>query len=73
MYVDNTQGDCAREHIKKTLTISDDVGEVCEYLVYLMSSESCQVRDSRGLHFRNRSVLEEIEIFLRTSTVEDGS
>ncbi|KAH7521537.1 hypothetical protein FEM48_Zijuj07G0044100 [Ziziphus jujuba var. spinosa] len=73
MYIDNNEGDCAKEHIKKAVTVSDDLEEVCAYLIYLMSSASFQNGDSQGSHFGNKSLLEEIEMFLRTSTVEDDS
>lgn len=73
MYIDNNEGDCAKEHIKKAVTVSDDLEEVFAYLIYLMSSASFQNGDSQGSHFGNKSLLEEIEMFLRTSTVEDDS
>lgn len=49
---------------------SDDLGEVYEYLIDLMSSQD---RYSGESYFWNKSLLEEIELFLRTSTIEDDS
>lgn len=70
MYADITQDNRAEEHVKKMATTPDDLGEVCEYLIRLISAEST-LTDSRGLDFRNTRVLEEIELFFRTLTMED--
>ncbi len=71
MYADNTQDDQADEDMKKTATHPDDLGEVCEYLIHLMSSESSLDMDSKGLHCGNKRLLEEIDLFFRTLTLED--
>ncbi|GLT71030.1 hypothetical protein SLA2020_430750 [Shorea laevis] len=68
---DNAPDDRADEHVKKIITTPDDMGEVREYLVYLMSSKSSLDMDSRGLDFGKKRLLEEIELFFRTITVED--
>ncbi|KAG6731064.1 hypothetical protein I3842_01G111200 [Carya illinoinensis] len=75
LYADITQDDQSDEHVKKTGTTSNDVEEVCEFLIYLMSSESSPDMDSRGSHIAigNKQLLEEIELFCRTLTVEDDS
>ncbi|PON95525.1 Armadillo-type fold containing protein [Trema orientale] len=73
LYTDNTQGDCEDEHIKKVVTMSHDLGKVCEHLIYLMSSKSSQDRFSCESYYSNKRLLEEIELFLRTSTIEDDS
>ncbi|KAB1213495.1 Protein PRD1 [Morella rubra] len=70
MYADITQDKRAEEHEKKMAATPDDLGEVCEYLICLISTEST-LTDSRGLDFRNKRVLEEIELFFRTLTMED--
>ncbi|CAB4263585.1 unnamed protein product [Prunus armeniaca] len=41
---------------KKAVAILDDMGEVCEYLILLMLSESCLDRDSGGLNFGDEIV-----------------
>ncbi|CAB4263126.1 unnamed protein product [Prunus armeniaca] len=72
-YTDNSQDESAKEHKKKAVAILDDMGEGCEYLIHLMSSESCLDRDSGGLNFGDKRLLEEIELFFKTSTVTEGS
>lgn len=71
-HTDNTWDEGAQEH-KKVVGILDDLGEVCEYLICLMSSESSLDMDSGGSHLRNKRLLEEIELFFRILTVQDGS
>ncbi|XP_040996835.1 protein PUTATIVE RECOMBINATION INITIATION DEFECT 1 isoform X3 [Juglans microcarpa x Juglans regia] len=72
LYADIAQDDESDEHVKKTATTPNDVEEVCEFLIYLMSSESSPDMDSRGSHIGigNKQLLEEIELFSRTLTVE---
>ncbi|KAL5542709.1 hypothetical protein UlMin_010419 [Ulmus minor] len=70
LYTDNRKGDYEDEHIKKGVTISDDLGEIREYLMYLMSSEN---KNSRGLYLENNSLLEEIELFFTTLTIQEDS
>ncbi|KAM3756392.1 hypothetical protein ACB098_02G108200 [Castanea mollissima] len=72
-YADNTQDHRADKHMKKMATTPDDLEEVCEYLIHLMSSDSSLDMDSKGLHCGNKRLLEEIELFFRTLTWEDDS
>ncbi|CAB4294152.1 unnamed protein product [Prunus armeniaca] len=46
---------------KKAVAILDDMGEVCEYLIHLMLSESCLDRDSGGLNFGDKRLLKVTE------------
>ncbi|XP_024192213.1 protein PUTATIVE RECOMBINATION INITIATION DEFECT 1 isoform X2 [Rosa chinensis] len=70
-YTDNTKDDVAQEH-RVVISNLDDLGQVCEYLIRLMSSESSLDKDSGGSHLGNKRLLEEIELFFRTLTVQDG-
>ncbi|XP_062105093.1 protein PUTATIVE RECOMBINATION INITIATION DEFECT 1 [Humulus lupulus] len=63
LYTDNTNDERGNEHIKKvSISMSHDLGKVCEYLTYLMSSQD--------RYHRNKSLLDEIESFFRTLTIE---
>ncbi|KAM6545389.1 hypothetical protein CsatB_026125 [Cannabis sativa] len=65
LYSDNTNDDCENEHILKKVsitTMSDDLENFCEYLIFLMSSQHS--------YSRNKSLLVEIESFFRTLTIE---
>lgn len=73
LYADITQDDQSEEHMKRTATTPNDVEQVCEYLIYLMSTESSPYMDSRGSRFGNQRLLEEMELFSRILTVEDDS
>lgn len=55
------------------VTVADDLGEVCAYLIHLMLSEAPLDADSMGLQTEKRRLLEEIEMFFRTLTVEDDN
>ena len=57
--------------MKKVLTKPYDLGDVCRYLIDLMSSETYLDRDSCGFHVGNKRLLEEIELFFRTLSVDD--
>ncbi|PRQ38312.1 hypothetical protein RchiOBHm_Chr4g0412451 [Rosa chinensis] len=70
-YTDNTKDDGAQEH-GEVISNLDDLGEVCEYLIRLMSSGSSLDKDSGGSHLGDKRLLEEIELFFRTLTVQDG-
>ena len=70
-YADNTHDDRADKHMKKMATTPNDLEEVCEYLIHLMLSDLSLDMDSRGLHCGNTRLLEEIELFFRTLTLED--
>lgn len=73
LYNDNAKSDSQDEHTKKAVTMSGDLGEICEYLIFLMSSKSSQDSHFAESHRGNKSLLKEIELFLSTSTVEDES
>ncbi|XP_024025981.1 protein PRD1 isoform X2 [Morus notabilis] len=73
LYTDNAISDSQDEHTKKAVTMSGDLGEIREYLIFLMSSKSSQDSHFAELHRGNKSLLKEIELFLSTSTVEDES
>ena len=73
LYTDSTKDGCEDELIKKMVPASGDLGEICEYLIFLMSSKQFQGRYFGESHGRNMSLLEEIELFFRFSVVEDGS
>ncbi|XP_022722512.1 protein PRD1 isoform X2 [Durio zibethinus] len=54
------------KHVQKIVSSSDDLGEVCEYLIHLMMSES-----SSDTNSGNKRLFEEIEMFFSTLTLED--
>ena len=62
----------SKEHImdkdvQKIVSLSDDLGEVCEYLIHLMSQSSSDTNSG------NKRLFEEIEMFFSTSIAEDNS
>ncbi|KAJ1426693.1 Armadillo-type fold [Sesbania bispinosa] len=71
MYTNNAQEGHPNEPIKKALTNQYDLGDVCQYLIDLMSSETYIDMDSWGFHMGSRRLLEEIELFFSTLTVDD--
>lgn len=73
LYTDSTKDVCEDEPIQKVVPVSGDLGEVCENLFCLMSAKSCQGRNFGELHCGNMSLLEEIELFFRSSVLEDES
>lgn len=70
-YTDNSKDEGGQEH-REVIGNLDDLGEVCEYLIRLMSSESSLDIDSGGSHLEDKRLLEEIELFFRALTVHDG-
>ncbi|KAK7387602.1 hypothetical protein VNO78_28515 [Psophocarpus tetragonolobus] len=66
VYSNKAQEGLRNEPIKKVLTASYDMGEICEHLIDLMTSDAYLNTDSEKL-------LEEIELFFSTLTVDDGS
>ncbi|KAL1350072.1 hypothetical protein HN51_026526 [Arachis hypogaea] len=67
-----TNSECLpSEPIKQVLTTPYDLGDVYSYLIDLMSSETYIDMDSWGFHVGNKRLLEEIELFLRTLTVDN--
>lgn len=74
MYTNNAQDGLPNEPIRKVRTTPYDLGDVCRYLIDLMSSEETYLdMDSWGFHTGSRSLLEEIELFFSTLTVDDDS
>ncbi|CAL8992255.1 unnamed protein product [Prunus brigantina] len=71
-YTNNSQDESAIDHKKKAFAILDDMGEVCEYLIHLMLSDSC-LETSGGLNVGDKRLLEEIELFFKNLTVTEGS
>ncbi|QCE13066.1 Armadillo-type fold [Vigna unguiculata] len=65
IYTNNAQEDLPNEAIKKDLTASYDTGDICEFLIDLMTSEAYIDTGSRKL-------LEEIEMFYSSLSVDDG-
>lgn len=66
MYTNNAQEGLQNEPIKKFLAASYDMGDICEYLIDLMTSEAY-------LYTGRKKLLEEIELFFNTLTVDDDS
>ncbi|KAH1226931.1 Protein PRD1 [Glycine max] len=66
MYSNNAQEDLPNEPIKKVLTTSYNMGDICEYLIDLMTSEAY-------LDTGSKKLLEEIELFFSTLSVDNGS
>ena len=73
MYTNNAHNSLTNESIKKVLSTTYDEGEVCGYLLHLMLSETCLDMESWGLHSDNKRLIEEIELYFRTLTVDDHS
>lgn len=71
MYAEDNQNECREVHVEKRFTKADDLGQVCEYLIHLMSSATSLDLDSEGSQTLKKRLLEEIETFFRTLTVED--
>ncbi|MBA0764628.1 hypothetical protein Gotri_013959 [Gossypium trilobum] len=59
----NSKGHRTDKHDQKSVTWSDDVGEICEYLIHLMVSSS-------DTNSGNKRLLQEIEMFFRSLTEE---
>ncbi|RDX83175.1 Protein PRD1, partial [Mucuna pruriens] len=70
VYCNNTQEGLPNESIKKVVTASYDMGDICEYLIDLMTSLDMV---SGGFHTGSKKLLEEIELFFSTLTVDDDS
>jgi len=72
MYTNNAQDVLPSEPIKKVLAAAYDLGDVCWYLIDLMSPDTLDM-DSWGIHMGSKRLLEEIELFFSTLTVDDNS
>ncbi|KAK9177843.1 hypothetical protein WN943_027032 [Citrus x changshan-huyou] len=73
VYTNCTQDEHTNKHLYKTFTKLDDLGEVREYLIHLMSSQSSMEKNCRGLQNGDKELLEEIEMFFRSLTVKEHS
>lgn len=60
MDTNNDQDGLPNKPIKKVLTTPYDLGDVCRYLIDLMSSETYLDLDSSGFHMGSRRLLKEI-------------
>ncbi|XP_065861506.1 protein PUTATIVE RECOMBINATION INITIATION DEFECT 1 [Euphorbia lathyris] len=67
IYAEDARNDCADEHMERKIGYTDDLGEVWEYLIHLMSSET--ETDVESVGFQNvKRLLEEIEMFFKTNS-----
>ncbi|CAJ2668133.1 unnamed protein product [Trifolium pratense] len=73
MYTNNAQESLPSEPIKKVLTMPYNLGDVCRYLIDLMSAETYLDTDSRGFNMGSKRLLEEIELFFSALTVDDDN
>ncbi|XP_012078523.1 protein PUTATIVE RECOMBINATION INITIATION DEFECT 1 isoform X1 [Jatropha curcas] len=69
----DVQNNSTEEHTEKRVPITDELGEVCEYLIHLISSDMHLDDDSVSLGTGKKRLLEEIEMFFRTLTVQDDN
>ncbi|KAJ6956321.1 protein putative RECOMBINATION INITIATION DEFECT 1 [Populus alba x Populus x berolinensis] len=69
LYTEDCQNDCTDAKIEKRTITTDDLGEVCEYLIHVMSSAKSLDVDCGDLQTSKR-LLEEIELFFKTSSKE---
>ncbi|KAL9323735.1 hypothetical protein ACSQ67_008592 [Phaseolus vulgaris] len=72
IYTNNAQEGLPNEEIKKVLTASYDTGDICEFLIDLMTSEAYVDTVSRGFHTGSKKLSEEIEMFYTSLSVDDG-
>ena len=56
------------KHVQKIVSSSDDLGEVCDYLIHLMMSQS-----SSDTNSGDKRLFEEIEMFFSTSIASVNS
>lgn len=73
MYANSTKDDHTDKHLYKKFTKLDDLVEVREYLIHLMSSQPSVGKNSSGLQNGDKELLEEIEMFFRSLTVKEHS
>ncbi|CAJ1850286.1 unnamed protein product [Sphenostylis stenocarpa] len=71
MYTNNGEEGLPNETTKKFLTASYDMGDVCEFLIDLMTSDRYLDTVSGGFHTRSKKLLEEIEMFYNTLSAVD--
>ncbi|WCJ27535.1 Protein PUTATIVE RECOMBINATION INITIATION DEFECT 1 [Euphorbia peplus] len=72
IYAEDARNDCADEHMERKTGYTDDVGDICEYLILLMSSETETEDESVGFQNGKKRLLEEIEMYFKTLTVVDN-
>ncbi|XP_017405442.1 protein PUTATIVE RECOMBINATION INITIATION DEFECT 1 [Vigna angularis] len=72
VYTNNAQDDLPNEAIKKVFTASYDTGDICEFLIDLMTSEAYIDTVSLGFHTGSKKLFEEIEMFYSSLSVDDG-
>ncbi|KAF8402166.1 hypothetical protein HHK36_013118 [Tetracentron sinense] len=60
VYADRSQEGSREEHLEKVISIPDDLGKACEYLIRIMSSSSIV---SGGVQTGTKTLLEEIELY----------
>ncbi|XP_038715800.1 protein PUTATIVE RECOMBINATION INITIATION DEFECT 1-like isoform X2 [Tripterygium wilfordii] len=72
LHMHNAQCVHANTYPKKTVATPEDLGEVHEYLIHLMSSEFLPDTDSRGREVRDKRLLEEIELFFKAFAVSEN-
>lgn len=70
LYAENTSYESSDNHTKKVST-KDDLGELCGYIIQLMSTEASPDIYEKNIDV-NTKLLEEIEMFFRTLAVEDN-
>ncbi|KAK7311436.1 hypothetical protein RJT34_09574 [Clitoria ternatea] len=73
MHTNNAGEGLPNEPIKKVNAASYDKGDICEYLIGLMTSETNLDTVYWGFHMGSKKLLEEMELFFRTLTVNDDS
>ncbi|KAJ4845632.1 hypothetical protein Tsubulata_038344 [Turnera subulata] len=71
-YTDDPQNDQIARPMHNRVTIGDDLGEVCEHLIHLMSSETSLHEASGCSSPADKGLLEEIEKFFRTLMHDSG-
>ncbi|CAI8587551.1 unnamed protein product [Vicia faba] len=69
----NAQDGLPSEPIKKFPAMPYDLGDICRHLIDLMASEAYLDMDFWGFHMGSKKLLEEIELFFSTLTVDDDS
>ncbi|KAL1807105.1 hypothetical protein ACET3Z_030173 [Daucus carota] len=70
IYSQNSQ-ESKEEHTEKLNIASEGLGNVCEFLINLMSSQSPAGIRSKDVQVRNKDLLEEIELFSKDIMEED--
>ncbi|KMT14804.1 hypothetical protein BVRB_3g065300 isoform A [Beta vulgaris subsp. vulgaris] len=61
--MENNEDECIEENGRKVVTMSSDMGEVCEFLLEIMSSESHLDINTGGHHAKANRLMEETDLF----------